>query len=170
MSPSNPFLGGNPATQPNSRGYEAMAMNPKGTHLYAALEGATVAETGSTPAGVRVQRPRRGLHRPRLELPDRAAGVHGGGHVGDRRAPSGRHRARRHRGLDAIFRRAYVVDLRAKPVNGSLVKSLVVDLAAVPDPDLVRFPGSTPATGLGNPFRGLASPSRPSTRRPATSC
>src|SRR4030095_15172611 len=48
MSPSNPFLGGNPATQPNSRGYEAMAMNPKGTHLYAALEGATATETGST--------------------------------------------------------------------------------------------------------------------------
>ncbi|HKA83528.1 MAG TPA: esterase-like activity of phytase family protein, partial [Acidimicrobiales bacterium] len=48
MSPNNPFLGGSPATQPNSRGYEAMAITPDGERLYAALEGATVAEAGST--------------------------------------------------------------------------------------------------------------------------
>jgi glycerophosphoryl diester phosphodiesterase len=58
------------------------------------------------------------------------------------------------RGLDAIFRRVYVVDLRAKPVNGSLVKSVVVDLAAVPDPKLVSLPEIHAGdVGLGNPFR-----------------
>ena len=48
MSPNNPFLGTGTATQPNSRGFEAMAISPDGKRLYAALEGATVAEAGST--------------------------------------------------------------------------------------------------------------------------
>ena len=93
-SPNNPFLGGNPATQPNSRGFEAMAISPNGTYLYAALEGATVADDRlHASAGVRVQRPGRGLHRPRLELPHRAARVHRRRHVGARPAPSRGHRA-----------------------------------------------------------------------------
>ena len=46
-SPNNPFLGTDPATHPNSRGIEAMAISPNGRYLYAALEGATVADAGS---------------------------------------------------------------------------------------------------------------------------
>jgi hypothetical protein len=58
------------------------------------------------------------------------------------------------RGLDAIFRRVYVVDLRAEPANGSLVKSVAADLAAVPDPHLVSLPEIHAGdVGLGNPFR-----------------
>ena len=37
-------LGGQPATQPGSRGFEGMAISPNGKFLYAALEGPTVAE------------------------------------------------------------------------------------------------------------------------------
>ena len=40
MSPNNPLLGGAAATQPNSRGFEAMAMSPNGRYLYVVLEGA----------------------------------------------------------------------------------------------------------------------------------
>src|SRR5262245_42945137 len=43
-SPNNPFLGGQPATQPNSRGFEAMAMTPNAKYLYAALAGPKVAD------------------------------------------------------------------------------------------------------------------------------
>jgi glycerophosphoryl diester phosphodiesterase len=155
MSPSNPFLGGNPPTQPNSRGYEAMAISPQGTHLYAALEGATVAETGST-------------HRQVFEFSVRDEAFTGrvwsyqteqpGFMVADMWALDG-HRLvvierDAGRGLDAIFRRVYVVDLKAKPVNGSLVKSVAVDLASVPDPDLVSLPEVHGGdVGLGNPFR-----------------
>ena len=46
-SPNHPFLGTDPATHPNSRGIEAMAISPNGRYLYAALEGATVADGGS---------------------------------------------------------------------------------------------------------------------------
>jgi glycerophosphoryl diester phosphodiesterase len=42
-SPNNPHLA-RPATQPNSRGFEAMAISPNGKCLYAALEEATVAD------------------------------------------------------------------------------------------------------------------------------
>src|SRR3954447_15272768 len=43
-SPNNPFLDGQPATQPNSRGFEGMAISPNGRYLYAALEGANIAD------------------------------------------------------------------------------------------------------------------------------
>jgi glycerophosphoryl diester phosphodiesterase len=155
MSPSNPFLGADPPTQPNSRGYEAMAINPKGTHLYAALEGATVAETGSTRRqvfefSVRDEAFTGRVWSYRTEQP---------GHmVADMWALDGRHLAvierDAGRGLDAIFRRVYVADLRRTDASGSLVKSLAVDLAAVPDPDLVSLPEIHAGdVGLGNPFR-----------------
>jgi glycerophosphoryl diester phosphodiesterase len=155
MSPSNPFLGGNPPTQPNSRGYEAMAISPTGTHLYAALEGATVAESGSTRRQVFEFSVRDEAFTGRVwsyqtELPAFM--------VADMWALDGRRlvviERDAGRGLDAIFRRVYVVDLKANPANGSLVKSIAVDLAAVPDPDLVSLPETHAGdVGLGNPFR-----------------
>jgi glycerophosphoryl diester phosphodiesterase len=155
MSPSNPFVGGNPPTQPNSRGYEALAISPKGTHLYAALEGATVAETGSTRRQVFEFSVRDEVFTGRVwsyqtEQP--------GYMVADMWALDGRRLAvierDAGRGLDAIFRRVYVVDLRATPADGSLVKSIAVDLAAVPDPDLVSLPEIHAGdVGLGDPFR-----------------
>ena len=155
MSPNNPFLGGQPATQPNSRGYEAMAISPDGGTLYAALEGATVAEVGSTRRIVfefdvedeaftgRVWSYRTehrdhmvadmwALDRHRLVVIERDAG----------------------KGLAATFRNVYVVDLRRVDAGGSLVKTLAVDLAAIPDPDLVSLPEIHAGdVGLGDPFR-----------------
>ena len=155
MSPNNPFLGGQPATQPNSRGYEAMAISPDGGTLYAALEGATVAEPGSTRRIVfefdvegeaftgrvwsyRTEDPSYmvadmwAVDRHRLVVIERDAG----------------------KGLAATFRKVYVVDLRRVDASGSLVKTLAVDLAAVPDPDLVSLPEiHVGDVGLGDPFR-----------------
>jgi glycerophosphoryl diester phosphodiesterase len=155
MSPNNPFLGGQPATQPNSRGYEAMAISPSGGTLYAALEGATVAEAGSTRRIVfefdvedeaftgrvwsyRTEHPDYmvadmwALDRHRLVVIERDAG----------------------KGLAATYRNVYVVDLRRVDAGGSLVKTLAVDLAAVPDPGLVSLPEIHAGdVGLGDPFR-----------------
>jgi hypothetical protein len=46
-SPNNPHLGGAMATQPNSRGFEAIAISPDGKYLYPALEGATEADVAA---------------------------------------------------------------------------------------------------------------------------
>ncbi len=55
------------------------------------------------------------------------------------------------RGLDAVFRSVYVVDLRSAPV---VSKRQVVDLTAIADPNLVSLPERYPGdVGLGNPFR-----------------
>src|SRR4051812_19475718 len=48
MSPNNPFLNGRPSTQANSRGLEGMAITANRKFLYAALEGATVADTDAS--------------------------------------------------------------------------------------------------------------------------
>ena len=58
------------------------------------------------------------------------------------------------RGLNAVFRNVYVVDRRVVDTGGALVKSLAVDLAAIPDPDLVSLPEIHAGdVGLGDPFR-----------------
>ena len=94
-SPSNPALQGAPATQPNSRGIEAMAISPDGKSLYVILEGATVAD-GHDEHGasrVRVQHPSQGVHDSDVDLRHAGRGVHGRRRLGPRQQPAGRHRA-----------------------------------------------------------------------------
>ena len=158
MSPSNPFLPvGTPATQPGSRGIEAMAMTPDGKYLYATLEGATVADTTASPQSRKVFEfsvaaksftgrqwklhtetatnmvaDAWGLDSHRMVVIERDAG----------------------RGLAAIFRRVYVVDLKRVDADGYVQKTQAVDLAAIPDPNLISIPERYPGdVGLGNPFR-----------------
>jgi glycerophosphoryl diester phosphodiesterase len=58
------------------------------------------------------------------------------------------------RGLTATFRKVYSVDLGATGSNGAVVKTEVVDLTAIPDPDGVSLPAiHTGDVGLGDPFR-----------------
>lgn len=153
MSPNNPFLAGAP-TQPNSRGVEAMGLTPNGRHLYAFLEGATVADpdrsrrhlfefgttgkafTGRTWA-YRTELPGNlvadawALDQHRLVVIERDGGL----------------------GVAALFRKLYVVDLRRVGPDGSLEKVEAVDLTAIPDPDLVSLPAIHPGDlGLGDPF------------------
>lgn len=155
MSPSNPFLAGRPPSQPNSRGYEAMAISPDGAYLYAALEGATVAEAGSTRRSVfefsvRDEAFTGRVWNYRTEQP--------GYMVADMWAIDRHHlvviERDGGRGLNAVFRNVYVVDLTVVDTGGALVKSLAVDLAAIPDPDLVSLPEIHAGdVGLGDPFR-----------------
>ena len=56
-------------------------------------------------------------------------------------------------GVNARFRRIYLIDLRVTDPAGFLVKTELVDLTAIPDPDLVSLPELRPGdVGLGDPF------------------
>lgn len=140
QSPNNPFLVG-PATQPNSRGIEAMAISPNGKNLYAVLEGPTVADADKT---------RRLVFEFSVE--DEAfTGRTWQYHV-DRAdllvadiAALDQHRfvvIERDLGfgVNALMRKLTVVDLRRIGSDGFLGKAVAVDLAAIPDPDLVSLP------------------------------
>ena len=154
-SPSNQLPGSQPATHPNSRGLEAMAITPDGRYLYAALEGATPTDTDQSRRLVfefdtaREAFTGHELHY-RTEQP--------GHFVADMWAVD-RHRfvvieRDGGRGETALFRKLYLVDLRHTDPAGFLVKTELVDLAAIPDPDLVSLPPlNDKDVGLGDPYR-----------------
>jgi glycerophosphoryl diester phosphodiesterase len=154
MSPGNPLLNGAPSVR-GSRGFEAMAINPAGTHLYAVLEGGTEADPDP-------------LRRMVLEFSLSARAFtgrtwsyrteHAGHLIADAAALDADRLAIIERddgdGLKALFRRVYVVDLRRVNRGGVLEKHEVVDLAAIPDPNRISWPPIHEGdVGLGNPFR-----------------
>jgi hypothetical protein len=155
MSPNNPFLVG-PATQPNSRGYEAMAISADKKFLYAILEGATVADadqqrrlvfefstttkafTGRTWQYRAEAATGRFVSDADLVRGDRLVVIERDGGLG----------------ATALFRNAYTVDLSRVGADGFLEKRLVVDLARIPDPNLVSLPPIHEGDiGLGDPFQ-----------------
>lgn len=154
-SPDNPFLNGAPPTHPGSRGLEGMAISPDRKHLYAALEGATLADPDQSRRYVYEFSTRKKAFTGRVFQYRAEASAN---LVADMWAID-THRLvviERDRGvgLDATFRRIYLVDLRVTDAAGFLVKTLLVDLSAVPDPDLVSLPALHPGdVGLGDPFR-----------------
>ena len=156
MSPNNPFLGGQPATQPNSRGIEAMAISPNGKFLYPMLEGATVADTTVDP-----------LRRYIFEFSVKDEAFTGrtwqyhtdnAAHfVADMAALDRHHLVLIERdggrGATALFRNVYEIDLRDVDAAGFIEKEVVVDLTKIPDPNLVSLPEIHPGDlGLGDPF------------------
>lgn len=153
-SPNNPALNGETATQPNSRGFEAIAISPNGRSLYAALEGAAVGEADQARRNIyelslrRHEFTGREWHY-RTESPSNM--------VADM-APIGRGQLAvierdGGRGAEALFRKVYRVDLRHDSPTGTAPKTQLVDLTAIPDPDLVSLPAIHPGDlGLGNPF------------------
>ena len=57
------------------------------------------------------------------------------------------------RGLTALFRNVYEIDLRDVDAAGFVEKEVVVDLTKIPDPNLVSLPEIHPGDlGLGDPF------------------
>lgn len=154
-SPNNPFLNGAPPTHPNSRGLEGMAISPDRKHLYAALEGATLADPDQNRRHVYEFSTEKKAFTGRV-LQYRAEAK--GNLVADMWAVDSHRLVVIERdlgaGVNAAFRRIYLVDLRVTDPDGFLVKTQLVDLAAVPDPDLVSLPALHPGdVGLGDPFR-----------------
>jgi hypothetical protein len=158
MSPNNPFLNGQPANHPNSRGLEAMAITPNRKLLYAALEGATLSDLNSDLTASRrhmfvFSTTERAFTGRVLEYRTEAPG----NFVADMWALDS-HRLvvierDGGRGITATFRKVYLVDLRRTDSSGFLEKTAVVDLTKIPDPDLVSLPAIHPGDlGLGDPF------------------
>ena len=152
-SPNNPHLGGAPATQPNSRGIEGMGID--GRYLYPILEGATVADLTADPT-------RRWMFEYDINKGEFTGrqGVYrvepGTPFVSDV-APLDNKRlvvVERDGVNPGVQRAVYVVDLRRANSGDVLEKRKVLDLAAIPDPDLVSLPPIHEGDiGLGNPFR-----------------
>jgi hypothetical protein len=155
MSPNNPFLDGRPATQPNSRGLEGMAISPDKRFLYATLEGATVADPDqSRRLMFEFSTDREALTGRVLQYRTEAPG----NLVADMWAVDDNRLVVVERdlgsGAAALFRNVYLVDLRHVGSAGFLDKTLLIDLTRIPDPDLVSLPAIHPGDiGLGDPFR-----------------
>ena len=150
MSPNNPHLIGTPAVL-NSRGIEAMALMPNGRDLVVVLEGAVV---GDDPLSRRIYR--YGTDTGRFT---RLADYHTDDPVrfiadaqaldDDRLIVIERDGGR---GATATARPVYAVDLDS--ARGATSKHLVVELAAIPDPDHVSLPAIHDGDiGLGDPFQ-----------------
>ena len=132
-----------------------MAISPNRKFLYAALEGATVADTNQSRRYVfefstRSRAFTGRVLQYRTEAPANM--------VSDMAALDNDHLVVLERdggsGVKALFRRAYLVDLRHTDTAGFLKKTLLVDLASIPDPDLISLPATHPGdVGLGDPFR-----------------
>ena len=156
MSPNNPLLNGAPATQPNSRGIEAMAISPDGKRLWATLEGATVAD-GTTSVRRRVfefSTTTKSFTGREWNLKAESAP----NMIADAWALDG-HRMvvierDGGRGVTAVFRNVYVVDLKKVGADGYVQKQLAVDLTNIADPNLISLPELHPGdVGIGNPFK-----------------
>lgn len=150
MSPNNPHVVG-PPTVNNSRGIEAMAMTADGRHLIVVLEGAV---PGDEPFARRIyQYETNTAEFTRLSDYRVEAASH---LVADVQALNA-HRLvvierDGGRGLTALFRRLYAVELGV--AGATAAKTMVVDLAAIPDPDLISLPVIHDGdVGLGDPFR-----------------
>jgi len=175
-SPASPFLPAGPppaaATVAGSRGFEAMAATPDGKYLYALLEGATVQDLPPNPNPSPDRR-----YLLEFSTRDRAftgrvwqyrtqptvTGVQQCCFMADMWALD-QHRMvviERDNGRGApvppnpapFSRAVYVIDLRQVGSDGFLEKTRIIDLAAIPDPDLVSLPPiDSRDVLLGDPF------------------
>lgn len=154
-SPDNPMRT-EAATQPSSRGFEGMAISPNRKYLYAAFEGASVADQTADPL-------RRTIHE--FSIRDKAFTgrswqyrADAANHLISDMAALDRHRILvlsrdSLRGEAIVFRSAYVVDLRKTDQDGYLLKDRVVDLTSIPDPDLISLPAIHEGdVRIGDPF------------------
>jgi hypothetical protein len=150
IAATNPNPEGLPVTVNPSRGIEAMAMTPNGRYLYVVLEGAVI---GDPATSRRVYQ-----YDTRTGVFTRMADYHtdvAGHFVADAQA-LGRHRLLviERDNVVAAVRNIYAVDLRDVDDAGTLRKTLVVDLAAISDPDGVSLPPIHDGDiGLGDPYR-----------------
>ncbi len=146
-SPNNP-AGANGVA--NSRGIEAMAISPNGRWLTVVLEGAVAGDDPFVRRIYRYDTVTGDFER----LADYRVDV--AGHmVADAQALD-QHRllVLERDGVAAVDRHAYTVDTNDVAADGSAAKTELLDLAAIPDPDLVSLPEIHPGdVGIGDPFR-----------------
>ena len=150
ISPNNPHLVGTP-TVLNSRGIEAMAMMPNGRDLVLVVEGAVV---GDDPLSRRIYKYRttngRFTRLADYRTDDPVRFIADAQALDDNRLVVIERDGGR--GATATARPVYAVDLAS--AGGTTSKSLVVELAALPDPRLISLPAIHDGDiGLGDPFQ-----------------
>jgi len=151
QAPENPFLVGAP-NLPSSGGFEGMAMSKNGKTLYPMLEKAVAGDdpqlrrinefdlaSGSYTGRIRWYRLDPGsvsigdftqVDENRFVVIERDGG----------------------QGTAAHVKRIYLVDFRDVNPDGTLAKTLAVDLMDIPDPDGISLPGRPGDIGLGSTF------------------
>jgi len=152
FAPENPFRGATPANLPSSGGFEGMAMAPNGKTLYPMLEKAVTGD----PADLR-----------RINEFDVASERYTGRTWWYRLDPGSvsigdmtqldEHRfvvieRDNNQGAAAAIKRIYVIDLRKTAPDGTLEKTLAVDLMNIADPAEISLPGRPGDIGLGTTF------------------
>ncbi len=152
-SPDNPTLGTAQPVVPRSRGFEALAGRPDGRRLYPIVEGALTTDP--------VKRRRlvyefdtsreRYTGRTWAYQTDTDDNV-----VGDAQM-TGKHtmvvlERDNFQGSAAVIKRLYTVDLRKRDRDGFLIKTLLVDLLDIANPDKIGVRRSPGAYGVGTQF------------------
>jgi hypothetical protein len=147
---TNPDLGGRPVTVNGSRGIEAMAMSPNRRYLYVVLEGAVINDLGTYRRVFEYDTRNDTFTRLADYQTDVAAHF-----VADAQALDNHRLLVIERdNVVAAVRNIYEVDLRDVDDAGNLRKTLVVNLAAIGDPDGVSLPPIHEGdVGLGDPYR-----------------
>jgi hypothetical protein len=169
FSPANPLFPPQPpppAPQTNtvnsSRGIEAMAMTPDGRSLFVVLEGAVIGDAANSRRVYEFDTDAQAFVPGHLTYTVEPGATGDTNLVSDAQAVDRDHllvmERDAGRGTAAIYRKVWLVDLRGATPNQPLEKDEVVDLAAIPDPDLVSLPAiHTGDVGLasasGDPFR-----------------
>ena len=145
MSPDSPLLNGGVANLPGSGGFEGMALSPDGSTLYPMLEKAV---NGDNPLARRIydfdltSRQFDGYFNYLMD----AAGNSIGDFTsvgGDRYVVIERDNGQ---GATALFKKLFLVDFSERDANGNLIKTELVDLLNLADPDDLNRDGSTQFT------------------------
>jgi hypothetical protein len=145
MSPQNPYLGGGAPTLPASGGFEGMAINSAGDRLYTLLEGVVVGDPAKTlrinEFSVDTEAYTTNSWRYKLETAGTAIGdmtaindheflviERNGGTATNGTTP---------------FKKIFRIDLNRLDADGNVLKSEVVDLMNIADPNDLNGDGST---------------------------
>jgi hypothetical protein len=152
-SPDNPNLGSEEPTLPQSRGFEGMAISPNGETLYPTLEGALIDDPDQQ------RRIFFEFDIPSGSYTDSTWNYHteDPSHVlGDVTALDENRLLVIERdnfeGIEANFKRIFLVDLREIDDQGFLIKREVLNLLLIRDPQMISLPGQPGDIGLGDPF------------------
>jgi glycerophosphoryl diester phosphodiesterase len=153
-SPDNPTLtAGETANVPRSRGFEALAASPDGRHLYPIVEGALVNDPDKRRRLVYEFDTVRQRYTGRTWAYQTDTDAND---VGDAHMTSSHELVVVERddfqGAAAVTKRVYKLDLRKGDAAGFLVKTLVIDLLKIDNPDEIGVERSPGAYGVGRTF------------------
>ena len=153
-SPQSPDLApGESPTLPASKGFEAMTGSPDGRYLYPVLEGALTADADQRRRVVHEldTRTQRYTGRTWRYEVDEAPNLVGDAWMRDRHRMVVLERDNLD-GAAAVTKRLYEVDLRRTDAEGNLVKTLLVDLTTIANPDRIGVATDPGAYGVSDPF------------------